>query len=76
MTDEWRERLVAAEKRRQELLRDSEEARRELGNLIKQAREEGIPMSHIAGELGLNRKVTYHLLSLADSEEPPWRPLR
>lgn len=76
MTDEWRERLVAAEKRRQDLLRDSEEARVAVANEIKAAKEGGATMIEVAEVLGVNRARAYQLLALADPPEPPWRPLR
>ena len=76
MSDEWRERLLTAERRRQQLLRDSEEARVALADEIKAAKESGATMSEVAEVLGVNRARAYQLLALASPDEPAWRPLR
>lgn len=76
MSAEWRERLLAAERRRQQLLRDSEEARVAVADEIKAAKGGGATMSEIAEVLGVNRARAYQLLALATPEEAPWRPLR
>lgn len=76
MSADWRERLLAAERRRQQLLRDSEEARVAVADEIKAAKDQGATMSEIAEAIGVNRARAYQLLALATPEEAPWRPLR
>ena len=71
MSQHWGMRLREAEQRRQGLLREGREARREIANLIAGARADGWSMIQIADEIGVDRGSAYQLLAHADPVESP-----